>query len=188
MVELAEAKYLISLADLERGGFTEGTELDEKTVNFLESAHEKLACIKKAFVYLSYRALSVRAIREKLKKASFGAKAIDSAIELLVDRGYLDDMALCAETARLLADAKSFGPSRLRTELYAKGFDRDCIDAALEELSFDDAEPLHELIRKKFPNYVDGNYDTRRKIVAYLSRMGYGYDLINNALESYERE
>ncbi len=188
LVETSCGKYLISLADFGRGGFAEGAELDEKSMDFLEAAHDKLACIKKAFVYLSYRGLSVRAMRTKLKKASFGEKSIDAAVALLCDRGYLNDEALCADTAKALASAKNFGPSRLRTELYAKGFERDCIDVVLADMEFNEETPLHELIKKKFPNYVDGNYDARRKIVAYLARMGYGYDAINNALESYGRE
>lgn len=188
MVETTEGKYLISLADCKRGGFVEGAALDEEALDFLDAAAEKLACIKKAFVYLSYRGLSVRNMKTKLKKAAFGEKAIDAAVELLIDRGYLDDEALCADTAKALVAAKGFGPSRLRTELYSKGFDRDCIDAAIAELEFNDDAVLHELIRKKFPNYIDGNYESRQKIVGYLARMGYGYDSINNALESYGRE
>ena len=92
------------------------------------------------------------------------------------------------DTAKALAAAKSFGPSRLKTELYGKGFEREDIDNAIAELEFDNSSLLHELIKKKFPNYMEGNMDARRKIVAYLSRMGYGYDMINNALESYGRD
>ncbi len=188
LIETTDGKYLISVADYQRGAFIEGAELDEESMAFMDAAHEKLACIKKAFVYLSYRGLSVRAMKTKLKQASFGEKSIESAVELLIDRGYLDDEALCMDTAKALVAGKHFGPSRLRTALYTKGFERDCIDAVVEEIEFDDVETLHELIRKKFPSYIDGNYDTRRKIVAYLARMGYGYDAINNALESYGRE
>ncbi len=188
LVETSTDKYLVTMADFKRSGICEGAELDEESQSLLDAAAEKLSCIKKAFVYLSYRGLSVRAVKIKLKKAQFSETAINSAVELLVDRGYLNDEQLCLDTARALAGAKGFGPSRLRTELYGKGFERDDIDKALAELVFDDTEALHEMIRKKFPNYMEGNIDTRRKIVAYLSRMGYGYDMINNALESYGRD
>ncbi len=188
LVETTSDKYLITMADFKRSGLCEGAEVDEDTRELLEAAGEKLGCIKKAFVYLSYRGLSVRAMRTKLKKAQFEEAAIDAAIELLVDRGYLNDEQLCLDTAKALASAKGFGPSRLRTELYGKGFEREDIDNALAELEFDGYETLHEMIRKKFPNYMEGNTDTRRKIVAYLSRLGYGYDMINNALESYDSD
>lgn len=183
-------KYRITIADLNVSGVEDGAVIDTAGLLFLSEAAEKLACIKKAFVYLSYHGLSERRLRSKLKTAGFGEGAIDRCIELLVKKGYIDDLALCRETAEALRRSKLYGASRLRKELYAKGFDGDCIDAVLEdgEWDGDDVSAITELLEKKFPHLTPDDRDGRAKAVAYLYRMGYKYDDINNAVSALGRD
>lgn len=189
-VQCLGQKYRITIADLEASGITEGMEADEDALALLEQGAEKLACIKKAQVYLSYRALPGRKLAEKLKKAGFSETAIQKTTELLTRKGYLNDGELCADYAAALHRSKGFGGARLRKELYAKGFDRECVDEAVEAVLEDnDTEAvITELLRKKFPSLHPEDRQARSKAVAYLYRMGYSYDNINNAIEAFGRE
>ncbi len=193
LVSISGEKYRITMADYTASGIVDGAAVDESSLAFLFAASEKLACIKKAFVYLSYRALPVRKLKQKLKTAGFGESAIEKAVDLLLKKGYLDDEALCAEWAKALQRQKLFGLSRLKKELYAKGFDNECIATVLEELENECDEEYKEdalkvLLEKKFPSLTAEDREGRAKAVAYLYRMGYTYDDINNAISALGRD
>jgi len=189
-VEAYGQKYRITIADLEASGITEGSEADEEGAELLALAAEKLACIKKAQVYLSYRALPSRKLTEKLKKAGFGKEAIEKSVELLTRKGYVNDGELCTEYAEVMQRSKGYGGARLRKELYAKGFGRDLVEEAVEAVleERDTQAVITELLYKKFPSLHPEDRQARSKAVAYLYRMGYTYDEINNAIEAFGRE
>lgn len=187
-VELDKEKYRITVADLQRIGVVDGAEADCDTVLLLERAAEKLGCIKKAFVYLSYRALPVRMLWRKLIVAGFSEDAVSAAVELLKSRGYLDDESLCREYANALQRSKGYGAMRIKKELYSKGFDRECIELAVEELEDTPDEVIITTLRQRFPNLDPNDRQARTKAVRYLASKGYEYDDINNAISAFEKE
>jgi len=183
-------EYRITIADLEASAIQDGDVVEEIGLIFLTEASEKLACIKKAFVYLSYRALPTRKLEQKLKQAGFSETAIEKSIPLLIKKGYLNDDELCFEYACALRDSKLFGASRLRKELYAKGFKRETIETALDAVyaDYDIETAVVSAINKKFSDFDKEDRLQRAKVVAYLYRLGYSYDDINNAISAFEKE
>ena len=183
-------EYRITIADWEALGLEDGGAVDDDGLQTLSECAEKLSCIKKALVYLSYRALPSLKLRQKLKTAGFCEDAIDKTLALLVKKGYVNDEELCADYATVLRDSKQYGASRLRKELYAKGFSRECVDSAVEEAfeDYETEEAILSVLSKKFPSLHAEDRQARAKAVAYLYRMGYSYDDINNAIEAFGRE
>ncbi len=188
IVKALSQEYRITIADLEACGITADSPVDEESLSFLSTAEEKLRCIKKAFVYLSYKGYSKRALGQKLKRASFSDVIVETVISLLENKGYLDDYNLCAEQAVALQKYKGFGVLRIKKELYAKGFDRDCIENALAELEETQEEQVTEILRKKFPCLNSEDRQARAKATAYLASRGYSYDEINNAICAFKEE
>lgn len=182
--------FRITIADFELLGIEDGAAADEDGLSALEEAAEKLSCIKKSQVYLSYRALPARKLEQKLKKAGFSEESIEKTVELLIKKGYLNDEELCYDYAVAMRDSKRFGVSRLRKELYGKGFSRECVEDALAKAfeGYETEDPILELLAKKFPSLQAEDRQARAKAVAYLYRMGYSYDDINNAIEAFGRE
>ena len=183
-------EHRITIADWEALGLEDGGAVDDDGLQTLSECAEKLSCIKKALVYLSYRALPSLKLRQKLKTAGFCEDAIDKTLALLVKKGYVNDEELCADYATVLRDSKKYGASRLRKELYAKGFSRECVDSAVEEAfeDYETEEAILSVLSKKFPSLHAEDRQARAKAVAYLYRMGYSYDDINNAIEAFGRE
>lgn len=186
VVEVLNNKYKITIADLEAGKIIEGDTATEDDIEFLTAADEKLRCIKKAFNYLSYKAYSKRSLALKLKRAAFSDRAVEKVIGLLETKGYLNDAALCKEYAENLQKYKGYGALRIKKELYAKGFDRDCIDETVEALPKCAEALITEQLRKKFPHLNSSDRQARAKAVAYLSSRGYEYDEISNAISMLE--
>ncbi len=188
LVEALGQKYRITIADFESIGIVDGEEVGDDGVELLCEAAEKLSCIKKAFVYLSYKAHPKRALGQKLRRAGFSETATEKALVLLEKKGYLDDAALCEEYAVALQRSKGYGILRIKKELYAKGFERDTIEIAVEALEDTPEEVILEVLRKKFPHLQPEDRQGRAKAVAYLSARGYGYDEINNAISVFKGE
>lgn len=183
-------RFRITMADYIQSGIADGATVDEESLIFIEEAAEKLACIKKAFVYLSYRSLPIKKLKSKLKIAGFCDTAVEKTIELLLKKGYLDDDALCLEYAESLRRSKLFGAARIKKELFAKGFDAACIDQALDSVCEENCndDVILQLLSKKFPSLDPNDREGRAKAVAYLYRMGYTYDDINNAMSALGRD
>lgn len=218
LVKVSGAEYRVSMADFLKSGVEDGAPCGGEVLLFLEEAAEKLRCIKRAFVCLSYSAQPSRRLSQKLRRAGFGEDTVEKCMALLRQRGYVDDAALCAEQAGFFRKVKLFGSARIRKELYAKGFDRECVDAALEALESrvggeggcvsgswsgsasegvggseggempDEAACIRELLEQKFPSLSPDDRQGRAKAVSYLFRMGFSYDDINNAISALGRE
>ena len=177
-------RYLITQVDFEDLGIDEGETLDEELFERLYEADNKLTCIKKAFTYLSYGDMSARKLSDKLR-TKFDKHIVSVVIELLKSHGYIDDAALAERFAKSFYDFKHWGPGRIKSDLYARGFSKEDIDvscAFLDEL--DHREQILELVYKKFGREADAINEQKQKVNAYLYRMGYSYSDISDVLNS----
>ena len=85
------------------------------------------ACINSALNILVYANNTEKKLREKLYRKGYSNTAIDSAIDYVKGKGYIDENAQILDAAELLATAKLYGKKRIAVELYKKGFKRDAI-------------------------------------------------------------
>lgn len=188
-VELESDTYHITMSDLLTSSIAVGDELDEEKLEFLGFADSKLSCIKKAFVFLSYGDMSERKLRTKLGK-SFETNVVSTVIELMIAKRYIDDEALSIRMAENYQRSKLYGKAKIRSELFMKGFSAENISNALSEL--DESvyeESIFTLLEKKCADKaVLADFGAKKKLSAYLFRLGFSYDEIVNAMERFERE
>ena len=81
----------------------------------------------------------------------------------------------------VVIERKKFGPSRVRSELFSKGIDREIIDNVIESLEFDRTSSIIEIIEKKYSSCLDDEKGKRR-MISGLMRLGYTYGDIRAAL------
>ena len=90
---------------------------------------------------LAARALTVREIRDRLRRKGFGDPEISSAVASLVERGYLDDRTLAYNVA-LARARRLYGKARIEAELKRRGVAQDLAGEAagnaFEELDEDE--------------------------------------------------
>jgi alanine racemase len=116
--------YLITQTDFESLGLSEGETLDEERFEQLCEADNKLSCIKKAFTHLSYGDMSAKKLTDKLC-AKFDKQIVSEIIELLKKHGYLNDTSLAGKYAKSFYEFKHWGPGRIKSDLYARGFSKE---------------------------------------------------------------
>ena len=109
---------------------------------------------------------------------------VDAVIEKLEGLGYLDDQAFTSWWVEQRVRFKPRGKFLLRSELYAKGVDRDLIEAELSKYSLEDELSwAKRVLKKKISRY--GKLELREKkekLSAHLSRRGFSWEIIERVL------
>ena len=178
-------KYRITTADCDQLGLEEGSALSDDELVKLSDADARLACIQKAFVHLSYGDVSKKRLVEKLSRAFDKALCHDVA-DLLEERGYLDDLRLAERYAENYYEIRSYGPTRIKQELFSKGFKSDVIEQALEPYQkMDHRNKIAELLQTKYSHESLQDYAIKKKAVAWLNRYGFAWSDISDVLNRY---
>lgn len=177
-------RHRITLVDCDRLGLEPGVILYEDGFDELIRAESRLACVQKALTLLEYGDVSKRRMIEKLR-AKFPPELAVETADLLEERGYLDDLRLARRYAENYYEIRSYGPMRIKQELFRKGFSSDVIDEAIEPYrNLENREKITELLLKKYSPSQLSDPDVRRKANAWLSRQGYSWSEISDVLQS----
>lgn len=147
---------------------------------------QKLKCLHYAAYLLDFGDKSKRALSDKLRKKGYANDVCEAAVAVLEKNGLLDDERLCADKLNSLAIGKLYGPRRLKTELFAKGFGASEIQNALDEATIDYDELLEQLVRKLTRRGLPQSEKELSSLKNKLVRYGYGYDRIAHVLDDLD--
>ncbi len=160
----------------------------------LEVSEEKLAELKKAsdFGKLYQRALewalvrprSEKEVRDYLAKKIFERKLDKSYSDLIVKRlkekKYLDDRVFAEYYVENRFVKKGISRRRLGMELMKKGVAKEIIAKVLDGRN--DEKEILKMIAKKRARYDD------EKLINYLCRQGFSFELARNLVRDYEKD
>lgn len=122
-------------------------------------------------------------LRKKIFEKKLDKSYIDRIIEKLKTKKYLDDYRFAEWYVEYLTGKKNFSIKRIRMELRKKGVANDIVDELLEGTENYEAEKLSEIIAKKRSKYPD-----EKKLIAYLCRQGFDFQLVNELVRSFETD
>jgi regulatory protein len=180
-----EFKFSLTDLQLSMSGLRVGTQLsEEELAGYLRETSESKAYAL-ALRYLGVRQHSRRELRDYLKRKGCEPSDSDAAIAELEALGLVDDekFARAWIADRMLLRPRS--RMRLAQELAAKGVDRDTADTVLAELDQgSELQTLRNLILRK----QKAGYSDQKKLLGYLQRQGYRWDLIKEAMADLELE
>jgi regulatory protein len=181
-----DGRHGLSLADevVTRAGLAVGDELDEATLGRLLAADEVARATEAALAFLAYRPRSEKEVRDRLRRGGFEQEAIEQTIAKLHEWRYLDD----ADFARRWVESRTTGRPRgsrlLQQELWRKGIDRETVREVIDDAELDEAAAAEALARERLRSYAGEDPPViRRRLGAYLSRRGYSYDVVRDAIE-----
>lgn len=182
-VKCSGEEFLITQADFRNLDISEGDFVSDEIYSALENAAAKLSCIKSAFSMLSYNDMSSGKLKRKLSQ-KYDKDIVSEVTDMLKERGYINDSSLALRYAESFYTSKKWGPARIKSELYSRGFSVDDINTAVEELEDKDhSENIRALLAGKYSTEALSDRDTARKAAAYLYRQGYEssdiYGIIN---------
>lgn len=163
--------------------FDVGREIAEEDLEKIIDLSNERRAKEKALWLISYRDHSKKELTEKIRRTCDG-DAAEKAVERMEELGLVDDEAYARQYVRKLLLQKKMTKRVAVFELSRKGIDRETAAAVLDEIDVDYKENIRDIIEKKYRNITDEK--TKRRAVAALQRLGYGWDDINAVLRGFE--
>ena len=103
-------------------------------------------------------------------------------IKKLEKKKYLNDWEFAKYYVENRFIKKGISTRRLENELQKKGVESEIISQILELDMRDDAQEIQKIIRKKRVKYND------EKLISYLVRQGFDFEMVQNLVQSYEKD
>lgn len=114
--------------------FAVGGELDELQLSELKALDAEYRAIKKALSLLSYSDKNKKELYMRLVRDGHSRENARAAVEYCLCHGYIREDEQLMRLVLREANVNLRGPKYIREKLAAKGFSRDGIDSAIEEL------------------------------------------------------
>ena len=176
--------FSVYRGELKKFGLEEGAELSERMTEevlfplLAKRARERIVKL------LQDRDYPEAELRRKLELSWYPEQCISEALQWARDRHYADDRRFAENYIRWNGEGKS--RRRLLYDLAQKGISRELAEELLEEMPPDEEEQIRKELKKQ--NYHPDNADPkeRQRIAAKLSRRGYSWTQIENAMRHAE--
>ena len=182
--------FELMLEALEQSRLGIGDALPANKRHHLLDADANVRVRHAAFNLLSYRARTHQELRRRLRQKGFHVARIDACLDLLQERGFLDDEAVAAAFVRDRLRHRPRGRARLSAELRTKGVAPDVTQRAIEQVFEDEQVTDHQLAEEVAKGWVARQnaaalaalaQDThsperdkaRRRLNGYLARRGF---------------
>lgn len=129
---------------------------------------------------LARRDHSEQELQIKLKRSGYSSEIINSVVEQLRMKGYLDDEKIKRQSIEKLIAERHYGSRMIIGKLRLKG-----LSVSLEELRQcysikDEMDTAEKLINKRFDAY---NAETCPKIIRFLNNRGFSQDVLSRMAE-----
>ncbi|MBQ9020256.1 RecX family transcriptional regulator [Candidatus Saccharibacteria bacterium] len=179
-----EFSFSLDVAQVVEFKLKRGMMLSEMELRKLRKASNFGKLYQRTLEWVLMRPRSVRETGDYLRKKKYqrpeyeiSDEDIGAVIGRLVSKGYLDD----AQFARYYVEnrfvKKGVAKKRLMMELREKGVAEDLIVMAFDEVGRNDREEIMKIIAKK-----RRRYDTDEKLIAYLVRQGFDFELARSSV------
>jgi regulatory protein len=157
-----------------------------------KAAKPQRTAFERAVGSLSRRPLSVKALREKLKRLGYEPSDVEAAISRCLDLGYLSDAVLAGRMSRTLTSTKLYSDRLTLRHMEQAGVAPDLAQAAFSEAQASQEFPSEEerartALRKKFRETNPARLP-REKAIRFLLSRGFEWDLISSLLGSESLE
>jgi len=175
-------------------GVRVGRDYDEAELIALEQESQFGKVYGRALEYCLMRLHSAREMRDYLyRKTRFTRDKLGQikpgvapeittrVFDRLTEKGYIDDYKFAHSWVENRSLVKGISQRKLIAELRVKGISGAIIDQVIGESQRNDGEEIQKIITKKRARYPD-----EQKFIAYLARLGFGYDEIKQALSAQE--
>lgn len=132
----------------------------------------------KAIQLLARRDHARLELKTKLRKYSNDLKAIQTILDELMQRDYLNDQRFGASYIRARSE-KGYGPIRIEQELYERGLSEHDAACAFDIAAIDWFEVIQKVFQKKFSN-IATELEERAKQQQFLYYRGFASDHIKS--------
>lgn len=174
-------EFSLSLDELIKYKLKNNQELDKGDIKKFKkiSADGKLRM--RALEWLINRPHSEREFRDYLYKKKVEPEQVQSLVDEMTEKRYLDNTKFAAWFTELQA-RRGKSDRAIRAELFKKGIGRELVDESLEEGAGEEAGRLRAMIAKK--QKLSRYKNDPEKLMRYLVGQGFNWQLVKDELAS----
>jgi regulatory protein len=182
-----DGRFAFGVPEIVAARITVGQSLSEAEIEALCEHGSVEQAYNQALDYLSYRPRSQAEIVSYLRRHDIPDTQAEAVVERLTAAGLVNDEAFAQFWVENRERFRPRGPRALRYELQRKGIGQEAIDQALEgvdpsagayQAAAKKAQQLRQLDQREF----------YRKLVDYLARRGFDYDVAKEVANRYWSE
>lgn len=123
----------------------------------------------------------VRDTNEYREKPGVSQEMVDRVYDRLLEKGHINDEKFARYWVENRQARKGISSRKLVAELRAKGVSQEVITHVMQNSPREEKSEIRKVLEKKRHKYEDDS-----KLVAYLMRQGFSYDVIRDALADIE--
>lgn len=166
-----------------------GMDLDEESIDALLARDLVRQAISAALNFLAYRPRAEGEIRTRLRQRGFPDTAIADTIAKLRDWRYVDDQDFAERWIGNRLEQRPRSARMIAMELRGKGVDAGTVAEAVDRAGIDERTDALRIATERWGRLADLDAPVRqRRITGFLSRRGYGFDVIRDVLKHLEQD
>lgn len=164
--------FLVSTRDDLAGTLREGGEIGDELRVELKERSQDYRCYLCAVDALARRDRSEKEMVAYLRRKGFSQERAGRAVDLLREKGFIDDLRYARARAQNISGSKKAGNKYIERKLREKGIDRRTIQMAVEDIEEPSFEEIFSIALKKWQGLKDKK-NSREKLAAFLSGRGF---------------
>jgi regulatory protein len=184
-----DGEFAFGLSRFVAGWLETGRKLSEADIKKLQEQDTYEVAFQKALQFISHRPRSVEETRRRLLKKGFSDEVVESTLEKLLDKNYLDDLDFARQWIENRNEFRPRSDRLLAYELRLKGVADKQITQALEKFGGDQNELAYKAgITKARKCRQETKFGFQKKVGGYLSRRGFHYGIVKPTVERLWKE
>lgn len=178
-----DTTYFVNISVVNEFSLKKGLELNGTALMQIRSADALRKAKRRALYLLGTRQYCRGELVKKLLQ-NYDEETARSAVDYMVDLGYVNDEDYAPKLAEYLIHTKRWGLRKTRYEMLHRGLDEHLVANALEEFSDEEIdEEITHLLKKRYSRKIQ-DFDDRRRMIAALARRGYDYHAVKRCIEA----
>lgn len=161
----------------------EGEEIAQSKYDFIKNELIYVKAQDIALYYIGYKMRTEKEVRIKLLEKEFTEDIIERVINFLIKYHYVDDEKYCENYIKQRLRCNPKGSYVLKMELKQRGIKDSIICKALEQANIDEFGDAIKLLEKKCFYLEKIDEKEKKRLIAFLQRRGYSYDIIKESFE-----
>jgi len=184
-----DGEFAFGLSRFVAGWLETGRKLSEADIKRLQEQDTYEVAFQKALQYISHRPRSIEETRRRLSKKGFSDEVVETTLEKLLDKNYLDDLDFARQWIENRNEFRPRSDRLLAHELRLKGVADKDITQALEKFGGDQDELAYFAgINKAKKCRQETKFDFQKKVGGFLSRRGFHYGIVKPTVERLWKE
>ncbi len=156
-----------------------GSELSPEELDNLRAESEFGKLYMRALEYISLRPRSEREMINYLHRKKISVPVSQRVISKLLDNNYINDVKTAEAWINNRFITKGISKRKLRIELMKKGISSNVIDEVINNNERNDRTEIKKIIDRK-----RNRYSNTDKLILYLVRQGFDYNLAKSTVEN----